>query len=267
MIQAQQHLGPLRSEKIPSNNKFFTSKKGSFVIKLSGVVLVFCIVMGLLTPDFWKAWPLIIIIELCIVGSRALSLWLYERWKFKFFLYDYGIVVNENGIDHIAKYEDIKITKNTQLFTQQGSRIRLLPSEYTLKFPDGFTKSLRPYFCEEYDEYRRIFECAIDFSYKSILPQARENLNAGESLEFGIFHLNRDGIQYGEKRFLWTDGYFVEFQYHLGEFSTGTFKVTYKNAGLFAAQPSQHYVGFNNPLVFIDLLKSMNKLAEENILH
>jgi hypothetical protein len=267
-----QSLGKLRIQKIPLSKKVLMKRKSSFVIKLSVLVLVFFVVMVRSIPDldFWKLLqllPFIIFVELCVLAQPAISIWWYERWKFKFSLYDNGIVVDAKGIEHIAKYEDVKIAKITRLVSQQRGGLGLGWPEYTLQMPDGFTKTLLPMSCEDYGAYQEMFECALDLSYQVILPQAREKLNAGESLEFGLFHLSGDGIQCGEKKFLWTDGYFVEFKYDLGEFSTGTFKLDRENAGMFANQPRQHYAGVNHPLVFIDLLKSMNKLAEDNILH
>jgi len=264
--QQQQSLGSLRFQKIPLPNRVLMARKRSFVIKLSVLVLAFFVVMGLLVPDFWKIWPFIIFVELCIFGPLAVSLWAYERWKFNFFLYDHGIVVKAKGTEHIAKYEDIKITKITGLISKKGSRLALGPSGYTLQFPDGFTRRIH-LGCEEYGEYLEMAEHALQLSYQVVLPRAKEKISAGESLEFGAFHLSRDSIQCGENKFLWADGYFVEFKYHLGEFSTGTFKVTRANAGLFSDQPSRLYVHVNHALVFIDLLKSMNKFADENILN
>lgn len=262
--EQEQSLGQLHFRKTPLSVKVLIARKRSFAIMLSGLVFVFFIMMGLLVPNFWKIWPAIIFVELCIFAPLAASLWAYERWKFDFFLYECGIVVEAKGILHIAKYEDIEITKITGLLSRKGGGYLLAPSTYTLKLADGFTRRIH-LGCEEYGEYQKMTELALQFSYQVILPKFREKLNAGENLEFGVFHLSRDGIQCNGENFLWADGYFVKFKYHLGEFSTGTFKVMRENSGMLANQPSRHYMGVNHALVFIDLLKSMNKFTDENI--
>jgi hypothetical protein len=103
--EQQQNLGQLHFQKIPLSTKSLIAKKRSFLIIVFGLVFVFDLVMGVLVAGFWKAWPLIGLVELCFVVPTAISLWLYKRWKFNFFLYEYGLVIKVQGVEHLIEFK------------------------------------------------------------------------------------------------------------------------------------------------------------------
>ncbi len=168
------------------------------------------------------------------------------------YLYEHGAIEQIGSWQWVAEYSEIKVWERIVDLVINGKKWPT-SKQYSVQFPKAWKHPLM-YLTDGNGYYHPIAEKLMQLVCQAQLPGLTEAFQSGETVRFGNVFLNRDGIKIGSQSFIWSDGYSVKLQ-------NGTFTVKQGKGSFLSKQASISYSSIPNVYVFVELLRSIQKLV------